>query len=225
MEQKKQPKKMYLELDKKIDFQCIQKDKGCYYKDEKGNWTPCHESPCPLNLFKFGTHERILENYLDDEEWDNAYFYFQDLLPQFSIDCDVTKLDEIKKSKSVVNTEDLPPGCRVFKISDELRKIKNNLKIYQDQSKGEISIKGTKTYDFEKVNFRKKLFSNLEILKHLAIDKRIQHEDDLLEKKYKIYAIQAQIGDMKVESIEMPINKDVEDAIKEKKKKDKIAGF
>lgn len=225
-DQKKQPKKVFLELEKKIHFECFQKEVGCFHNNGDGARKPCPKSPCPLNLFKFGTHERILENFLDNEEWDEAYFYFQDLLPQFSIDCDVKQLEDIRKSKTVVNTEDLPPGCRVFKISDELRKIKNDLKIYKDQSKEEISIKGKKTYNLEKVKFRKKLFANLEILKHLAIDKRQQHDDDLLDKKYKLLAIQTQMGDLKPEALELPIHKDVEDAIKDKKnKKDKIAGF
>jgi len=227
-----QPKKIIFDLEEKTEFECVQTELGCFYKDEDGNRKTCLKSPCPLNLFKFGTHEKILEFYLNNEEWDETYYYFQDLLPQFNIDCDVKQLEEIKKSKTSVSTDDLPPGCRVFKISDELRKIKNNLKIYKNKTPEEMELlskKGQATYNFEKTRFKRKLFGNLEILKHLAIDKRQQHKDDLLEKKFKLLAIGTQMGDLKPEALDITIHKDVKDVMEkpeqETKKKDKIAGF
>lgn len=227
MEQKKDPKKVFLQLEREITFTCFQEGLGCLYENGGTDFKVCIKAPCPLNLFKFGTHERILDMYLDDENWDDAYFYFQDLLPQFSIDCDVKELEKIKKKNIIFKTEDLPPGCRVFKLSDELRKIKNNLKIYKNLNFDEISEKGKNNYTEDKIKFRKKLFANLEILKHLAIDKRQQNREDLLEKKYKILIVKTQMGDLRPEAMEIPIHKDVEDVLKDKKKKknNNIPGF
>lgn len=225
MQQKKAPK-IFLSLEKKIEFECIQKGKGCFAKNEDGVYKPCVKSPCPLNLFNFGTHERILENFLDNEEWDEAYYYFQDLLPKFSIDCDVEALEKIKKEKDVIETIDLPPGCRVFRISEELWETKRNLKIFKD--KKDSSERGLEVYKEEKNKFKNKLHGNFEILKHLAIDKRQHNEDDLKDKYFKLLLVKTQMGDLKPEAMELPIHKDVDDALKDKKKKDKddnIAGF
>lgn len=227
--QNKKPPKVYLSLEKKIDFECIQEEKGCFYKNGEGTYERCVKSPCPLNLFDFGTHERIIENYLDNEDWDEAYFYFQNLLPKFSIDCNVTELEKIKKEKENVETKDLPPGCRVFKISEELWEVKRNLKIYK--GKDNISERGKEIYGDMKNNFKNKLHGNFEILKHLAIDKRQQMEDDLKEKYFKLLLVKTQMGDLKPETLELPLQGDVEKAIKDKKndkkdkKKDKLPGF
>lgn len=226
MERKSQPKKIYLELEKKTDFKCLQEEKGCFYSNGDGTKHRCVKSPCPLNLFSFGTHERIIENYLDNEEWDEAYFYFQDLLPQFSIDCDVKELEEMKKTKNEIETKDLPPGCRVFKISEELWEIKRILKIYKD--KNDLSEKGKETYKEEQNKFKNKLHGNFEILKHLAIDKKVKMEDEEKEMKFKLLLVKTQMGDLKPEAMELPLHKDVEDALKDKKKKDKndkLPGF
>lgn len=224
MEKKKPPKKIYLQLEKTVDFECIQKEKGCFYPNGDGAKHRCVKSPCPLNLFNFGTHERIIEYYLDHEEWDEAYFYFQDLLPKFSIDCDTKQLEELRKSKDIIETRDLPPGCRVFKINEELWEIKRNLKIYQN--KNDLSETGKGIYNDEKNKFKNKLHSNFEILKHLAIDKRQQIEDDLKEKYFKLLLVKTQMGDLKPESMEIPLQGDVEEAIKDKQKKNKkLPGF
>lgn len=228
MERKPQPKKIFLELEKKDDFKCIQEEKGCFYLNGDGKRHRCTMSPCSLNLFNFGTHERIIEFYLDQEEWDEAYFYFQDLLPKFSIDCDVKTLEELRKNKEDLETKDLPPGCRVFKISEELWGIKSNLKIYKDKTN--LSEKGYSTYESEKTKFKNKLHSNLEILKHLALDKRQHLQDELRDKYYKLLLVKTQMGELKPEALELPLHKDVEDAIKDKKndnkkKKDKLPGF
>lgn len=225
MQQKKAPK-IFLSLEKKIEFECIQEGKGCFCKNGDGVYKPCVKSPCPLNLFNFGTHERILENFLDNEEWDEAYYYFQDLLPKFSIDCDVEELEKIKREKSVIETIDLPPGCRVFKISEELWEIKRNLKSFK--GKDGLSERGQEGYNDEKNKFKNKLHGNFEILKHLALDKKIKMEDEEKEMKFKLLLVGTQMADLKPEAMELPLHKDVEDALKDKKKKEKkdnIAGF
>ncbi len=151
----------------------------CYDETEQNIYhIICPKAPCPLNLFKFGQHERILDFYLDADDWDNAYFYYQDLLPLFNIDCSIEQLDQIKAAKTNVETKDLPIGCRIFKFSDELREFRNTLKSYKKTKKEDISIAGSEIYKSTQVNFRKTLGKSLELLKHASIDKRNKKEDE-----------------------------------------------
>jgi len=136
----------------------------------------CPKSPCYENLFKFGTHERILDHYRDEEEWDETYYYFQDLLPLFNFNCDIQQLEEFKKINQDYEEKNLPVGCRVFKDSSKLRDIKNTLIMYKKMGKN-ISREGMKTYDLKKIEFKRILNGSFERLKHLAIDKRGKDEE------------------------------------------------
>lgn len=158
-----------------IKFICKVKDSRCWAKDKKGKITVCSWSPCQLNLYEFSMHGRIIENYLDMEEWDDSYYYFDSLLSNLPISCDLEHL----KNNPNANINDLPPGCRVFKESFELKDIKRILKRYKKLllEGGEISQTGMGLYESEKLKFAKKLHGNLERLKHLAKDKQIKTAD------------------------------------------------
>ncbi len=158
-----------------IKFTCKVKDSHCWSKDKKGKITVCSWSPCQLNLYEFSMHGRIIENHLDLEEWDDSYYYFDSLLSNLPISCD---LDHLKNNPNA-NINDLPPGCRVFKESFELKDIKRILKRYKKLllEGGEISQTGKSIYESEKLKFAKKLHGNLERLKHLAKDKQVKEEE------------------------------------------------
>ncbi len=172
-----------------IQFKCKVPDHQCWSKDKKGTIKVCSWSPCPLNLYKFSMHGRIIENYLDNEEWDDSYYYFDSLLSRLPISCDLEHL----KNNPNANINDLPPGCRVFKESFELKDIKRILKRYKKLELlevGEISKTGKGIYESEKLKFAKKLHGNLERLKHLAKDKQVRKEEakEYHEKLIDLYA-------------------------------------
>ena len=159
-----------------IQFKCKVPNHQCWSKDKKGNIKVCSWSPCPLNLYKFSMHGRIIENYLDNEEWDDSYYYFDSLLSNLPISCDLEHL----KNNPNTKINDLPPGCRVFKESFELKDIKRILKRYNKLELlkgGEISKTGKSIYESEKLKFAKKLHGNLERLKHLAKDKQVKRDE------------------------------------------------
>ena len=156
-------------------FKCKVPNYQCWSKDKKGTIKVCSWSPCALNLYKFSMHGRIIENYLDNEEWDDSYYYFDSLLSNLPISCDLEHL----KDNPNANINDLPPGCRIFKESFELKDIKRILKRYKKLllEDGEISKTGKSIYESEKLKFAKKLHGNLERLKHLAKDKQVKKLD------------------------------------------------
>lgn len=237
----KKKKKIYLRLreDQSSDFECIRPGKGCFIRRTEDI---CPQSPCPKNLFKFGTHERIIDYHLHNKDWSGAYYYFKDLLPQFSIDCDVNQMAKIRaKSDNEINLEDIPPGCRVFKIADILKK---RLRIIQDLehldaiASEEIPLSQTnqRKLSREQINFRKQLYSCLSLLQHLAIDKREKRTEKLERRKYNIALTKTQMGDLQPEALDVPLNKDVEDGIRgkdeqkekqeeERKRKSRYAGI
>jgi len=209
----KKSKKVYLELDQKIEFDCVNKERemDCY-----SNGIPCYKSPCPLNMFDFGLHERIIEDYLKKEDFTNAYYYFQNLMPLFSFDCDINKLEEYKQNR----LENPPVGCKLFMENAELRSLKNKLETLENPD----SERGKKERTKHRVQFRKTLMDNFERLKHLAISKREERRQDVLKMKYNIAITSAQIGDLKAEAVKLPIHKDVKDAM-EKPEKTEPKGF
>ena len=164
----------------------------------------CPQSPCNANLYHFGTHERIMEKYLLDENWDEAYYYFQNLLPMFNFDCDVKQLEALKREEKLDRNEDYPLGCRVFKISKDLRELKNKIKNHKKLGTSGISKAGGKRDDSDKIKFKKKLYNDFEILKHLAMDKRAKdaEKEQYHERLLELYdaAIQAHKLGLNVET-------------------------
>lgn len=227
----KKKKKIYLRLreDTSEGFTCIRPEKGCFIRQTENI---CPQSPCPKNLFKFGTHERIIDYHLYNRDWSGAYYYFKDLLPQFSIDCDVNQMTKLRaKSEKEIDLEQIPPGCRVFKIADILKK---RLRIIQDLEQLDamatdekpLSQTNQRKLSREQINFRKQLYSCLSLLQHLAIDKREKRTEKLERRKYNIALTKTQMGDLQPEALDVPLNKDSEDAIRgkdeqEEKKREK----
>lgn len=148
-------------------FDC---QKGCFHINGKATPQICSNSPCPLNLEKFGTHTRIIQYYLGLEDWDSAYYYLDNLTSQSIFDCDVTLLYDVKKSIKKPKLKDLPLGCRIFKLEDKLNKMLSLLNDYK--SKTDLSQTGQENYEQMIVDFRQTILSNLKILKHVTMDKR-----------------------------------------------------
>lgn len=164
-----------------IEVKCKNK---CIKKTKNG-LEICDKSPCEENLFKFGLHERIFEYYIDNKKYDEAYFYFQDWLPMFVIECKIDDFDKIKNG----DLKDLHPGCRIFVISRELKKVRKTLKIYKNLD--DPSVKGKVNYLNAKKEFIDKIYSAIELLKHLSMDKKSKaaEQDANQEKLLQLYDI------------------------------------
>jgi hypothetical protein len=223
-----------LPLEEKTEFECVQPKKGCFIIEKNGELIPCPQSPCPLNLEKFGTHERIIENYLEKEDYAGVHYYYKDLLSMSSFNCDLELLEDLRKEKSVLEASDYPAACRVFYFSREMKSLRRDIKYYEKLPYEELSEEGKENYDHLRNNFREILDSALEVLSHLVIDKVQERKDNLLEMRYRINVVSAQTGELKLNNLQMPVQKDVKDTIegkdmdkkdKKQKKKEKISGF
>ncbi len=178
-EQKKQPKPAETNL---ISFKCELNDVfKCFIKNTEGIIDVCNCSPCPLNIYNFGVHGRIIRTHLKLEKWEECIYYFDRLLDQLPISCD---LDLLNDNSNIKNKDD-SPVCRLFKISFKLKEILEELESYQDQElleKDGTSVKRKEFYDSDKFKFKKNLTGNLELLKRLAFSKRLKRNDS---KDYK----------------------------------------
>lgn len=181
----------------------------------------CNFSPCILNLDEFGTHQRIIEHFLRYKKWDEAFYYFRNLMNKFPIDCDIEQMNSIIEKRmddpNGHNKKDLPIGCRLYVEIDELSNIKNdNLYYYENLKSDQISREGQKKYDAGIKTFRHGLIGNLLRLEHLVNSKKEEIRKEEEERKYKIELTKAQMGNLKPKSLELPIQGDVENAITEK---------
>ena len=182
----------------------------------------CGFSPCPLNLDDFGTHQRIIEYFLRIKKWDEAFYYFRNLMNKFPLDCNVDQMNDILE-KRLENPEvtfdkkSLPIGCQLYIEIDELSNLKNdNLFYYESLREDRISKEGQKKYNSGVKSFNHGLIANLIRLEHLVNSKKEDIRKEKEEREYKIELTKAQMGNLKVKSLELPIQKDVEDAITEK---------
>jgi len=229
---KKEAKKLYLELDPKPDFECIRQKEGCFKKQD-GGYNICPQSPCVLNRYKFGTHERIVSNFVSKEEFEEAFYYFEDLLSQSSFNCEVELWYKIKKEKPDASVADLPIGCRVFKKVNLIKPVLEDLRTLKRQiasatKETPMSHGGLDRYESQKVKFRRELEDCLDLLKHLTIDEREKRKKEIRDKKFDLTAVGTQMGELKPTALDMEIHNKVKDVLegkKEKEKKEKISGF
>lgn len=164
----------------------------CYYKYDNGQVVICPLAPCDLSRTRFGTHERIIDYYLDRGGYNNAYYYFQDLLSISIISCDLDKMDEIREKRA--NNKKLDPvqyplGCRVFLFSRQLKESKRIIKRKNRFDEENMSEAGKNMKNKAIREFEKKIYSSLDILKHLAIDERvkIKRENSWHKKNLDLY--------------------------------------
>ena len=185
-----------------MEFKCINIQDGCFYKNKKGETKICHLSPCQLNLSKFGKHRRIIAYYLNIEDWESAFSYFDDLTSESDFECDIEKLYEIKNKLKTPEVADLPLGCRIFKIEASLRgDLSLLLNLQKLNQKEPLSSKGKRTYNNIKTRFKRRLNDNLEILKHIVKDdkhktkKESAHQEKGLEFLEKTIELAKRFGD------------------------------
>jgi len=157
------------------------RDFKCFYKDKDGNVEICDEAPCLKHLNKFGIHERIIEYYIKESRWDDAYFYFKDLMSLSCINCDLEELEKIKaKSRNarvLVRPEDYPIGCRIFLFSRDLKDIKDLINHYTELDYETIGKTGKDVLSSKINEFKGKMYSNIEMLAHLVMDRRTKKVD------------------------------------------------
>ena len=123
----------------------------------------------------------------------------------------------------------MPIGCQLYLVVDKLSTLKTDV-IYKykkiiDNEEEELSLDGKVKNLEAKQKFSKTLRGNLTRLEHLVNSKKeeIRKEKELRE--YNIRLTEAQMGKLKPKSVELPINKDVEDAMQEGTKKRKMSGI
>jgi len=132
---------------------------------------------CEWVIDRFGIHERIVDFYLDNKNWDDTHYYLQDLLSNSFMDCDLALMESIKATKQVLELKDYPPGCRVFVISNLMKKQRRDIKEYEALLKtkkaddiiadftDDTYVKNTRQYN----DYAQDI---LDILKHLIVDER-----------------------------------------------------
>lgn len=222
MEKKEQPSN--LNECKKGDFICF---------DESNEDKKCPYSPCAYNLEDFGTHQRIIETYLRQEKWDVSFYYFRNLMNKFPLNCSLEQLEPILAKRRenpdvAIDKKALPVGCLLYVEVAELTTLKNDgLYFYESREHKKISEIGLKKYKSNKLEFSNKLLENLVRLDHLVKSKKEEMREIRELREYNVTLVKAQMGTLKAESVQLPPNIDVENALtegtkKKDKKKDKI---
>ncbi len=139
------------------------------------NEVVCQSAPCVLGKEKFGTHERIIDFYLSNRDWGPIYYYLVDLIHLFRLDCDYEKLEVLRHNNpdKEIPLKDYPLGCRVFKISEVLKELKDTLEYYEGLIEREgpenLSKQGKTLYNQAKLDFKKKVNANMKVLSHLVM--------------------------------------------------------
>lgn len=210
-------------LEPHIEFKCIhQEEYSCFKKEKNGSLDICKKAPCPLISRDFGIHERILDHYQDNDNFNDPYYYLQDLLSKCKINCDVQQMEKIRQEKKgSLEAADYPPGCRIFYYSLELKDIKRAINYYAGLDSDKLSEEGKKTFENYKTQFRDIMDKAIEILKHLVLDQYQKDQEDIRDKVYNLLLTATQMGDLKPEALELPLNKHVTDAIEHKGEGDK----
>jgi len=215
LERSPKPQKTQLQ----IKFECTQ-NHICF--DPSKDNPICAFSPCPLNLDDFGTHQRIIEFYLRLKKWDEAFYYFRNLMNKFPLDCNIDQMNDILEKRlenpnANFDKKALPIGCQLYIEIDELSNLKNdNLYYYESLKEDRISKEGQKKYNSGVKSFKHGLIANLIRLEHLVNSKKEEIRKEKEEREYKIELTKAQMGNLKPKSLELPIQGDVENAITEK---------
>lgn len=202
---------------------CQKGEKICFDKSKakKGEDPACPHSPCPVNLYDFGTHRRIIEHYTKNQQWDDAFYYFTDLESKFPIFCEVNNLDLLLEENQERETS---VDCQLYIEIKHLSTYRKS--IYRDLGLGieNLSSQGKKRLEENKLDFDETMDNCIIRLKHLAKAKKQDLEELKAKREYQIQITKAQMGNLKPESLEMPIQKEVEDATQqttEEKKKSK----
>lgn len=181
-------------LCEKGNFECFYRYSSNQDGAKKGTVIICPNAPCKYNKMKFGQHTRIIEFYLKAETWDLAYYYFEDLLPMFHLQCDINEYYKLVKDE-IIDADKLPLGCRIFYVSNQLYSLKNQLIAFQELEQRieggtiteKMSEKGKSDYNHRKIDFATMFMKNLERLKHMVMDSNTKqyiqklHHENLIE--------------------------------------------
>ncbi|MFO8020663.1 MAG: hypothetical protein R6U96_18715 [Promethearchaeia archaeon] len=169
----------------------------CYKKVGKRVYI-CPRAPCRLSANRFGTHERILDHYIWNEDWDDAYYYLQDLLQPVRFACPVEDMKRIRALRhhgKEIELTDYPQGCRIFIISNKLKSLKRDLVRYKYKYAGyeddEIGEKTKDAYRSNRSEFIDHMDAFMDTLKHLAKDEEytVEREFEYFEHLESLYKL------------------------------------
>jgi hypothetical protein len=219
---RKKIKKRVLYLEEPITFECLREN---IYSCLKGD-DLCEASPCPLNRFRFGFHKRVLFQYLKEERFEKAYFYFQDLMPRFNIRCSIKM--PLKFRKGGDEDEKIPPGCKLFIVSNDLFKLLNRI----IETNPDDSTTSLDDYGLLVTEFKETLFGNVERLERLAIDDRYKTRLKKLTAKAQMLNSSIITGEMKIEGLDINLdeygdisNKKIEETFEDDDDEEEIDGL
>lgn len=160
-----------LENDSKINSKCPNGELNCFF--ENGAITICSLAPCNLSKYETGIHERIIDHYIEKEQWDDAYYYFKKLMDKNTFNCSLIELEKIKLEKPNYEAKDLPPACRLFYLAKEMKEVKGTIKFLERKGKyEELSVEGRKKLMALSYKFISKMNSSIQLLDHIVKDER-----------------------------------------------------
>lgn len=146
----------------------------------------CTKAPCQLSSPRFGMHERIIDYFIDNEDWGRAYYYLQDLLQQLVFSCnvqDMKEIRELRRSGTDIKLKDYSQGCRVFIISNQIKELKRALEEFARKramhGKDNLGEKTIDKFFIDRGNFIKKIDASIDILKHLFKDEQYKREQEV----------------------------------------------
>ena len=155
----------------------------CYHdalilSDEKSSQlVVCSFAPCEISRFEIGMHEQIIDRYIDNNCYNDAYFYFKKLLDKETFDCNLAELERIKKENPRYSLGDLPPACRVFTISHQLKELKDTIRFLERLgNSNELGEDGRNTLSSSRNKFERKMNSSIQLLNHIIKDERYKEQ-------------------------------------------------
>lgn len=132
----------------------------------------CHYAPCVLSRHELGIHERIIDHYIETEDWDEAYYYFKSLIDKHTFNCSLTELEKLKRENPNYRIIDLPPSCRIFYFGVDLKNLKGKIKVFEHKTVDELGVEGQKVLNSSKMKFMNKMNSGMQLLNHVVKDER-----------------------------------------------------
>lgn len=194
---KRNVKKRLIHLEEPIKFKCRRDDD--YACDQNGEL--CEASPCPLNRFRFGFHKQVLFRFLVEENFTDAYFYFQDLVPCFNVKCSIGTPLKFRGKKND-DDDKIPPGCKLFIENDHLFKLLRQL----TKTTPEDSATSEDIYETLSAEFEEALFGNMERLQRLAMSDRYKTRLKKLSAKAQMLNSSIVTGEMRIEGLDLNLD-------------------
>lgn len=146
----------------------------------------CPTAPCELSAERFGTHERIIDYFIKYNDWGRAYYYLQDLIQPLLFSCNVKDMEEVRKLRregKKIEMQDYSQGCRIFIISNRIKKLKRDLEEYERKEalhgKENLGEKVKESYFIKQNDFVKQIDASIDILKHLVKDEQYKREQEI----------------------------------------------